>query len=241
MNKNYCLFNHPNKHKVNRILFKEIKENVAKALEQEKSNEEIDLNSYDVGEDGTVVNQIMVEPNEQPVTLWDIHKSQSKEINSLLNWVQSLIPHACWDLTRKDLNESKENQIENKRSAFEQVEKETRAEEDEYYGGDHVGYNFYRFGIEESWSILFTKGDGVPVHNHFPYPLTFCYYVKKPKGSPNIFIEGKEIEVRAGQVIFLLGELEHSVPPCLVKDRCVVVGNILYRPRKRDSLFLSRL
>ena len=28
MNKNYCLFNHPNKHKVNRLLLKEIKKNV---------------------------------------------------------------------------------------------------------------------------------------------------------------------------------------------------------------------
>ena len=241
MNKNYYLYNHPDKHKVNRILFKEIKENVAKAIEQEKTNEDMDISPYDIEKDGTVVNQILIEINEQPITLWDIHKSNSKEINDLLNWIQSLIPHVCWELTKKDLHESKEIQIKNKEIAFKEVKEETEKEIDDYYGGDHVGYNFYRFGIEECWSILFTKGDGVPAHNHFPYPLTFCYYVKKPKNSSNIIIEGKEVEVRAGQLMFLLGDLEHSVPPCPVKDRCVVVGNILYKPRKRDSLFLSRL
>ena len=84
MNKNYHLYNHPDKHKVNRILFKEIKENVAKAIEQEKTNEDMDISPYDIEKDGTVVNQILIEINEQPITLWDIHKSNSKEINDLL-------------------------------------------------------------------------------------------------------------------------------------------------------------
>lgn len=231
MNKNYCLFNHPNKHKVNRLLFKEIKENVTRVLEQEKNNEKIDRTTYDIPEPGTVVNQIAIEKKEQPLTFGDLHKSHSKEINDLLNWVQSLIPHACWELTTKDLDQPKETQKQSKKDAFEHVKEETEKGVDDYYGGDHVGYNFYRFGIEECWTILFSKGEGVPVHNHFPYPLTFCYYVKKPKGSPNVFIEGEEIEVRAGQVMFLLGNQNHSVPPCLVKDRCVIVGNILYKPR----------
>ena len=65
-------------------------------------------------------------------------------------------------------------------------------------------------------------------HNHFPYALSFCYYVNLPSGSSPLVLNNEIINLKEGQVIFFLSSSYHSVPPTSVNGRCVIVGNIMY-------------
>ena len=95
--------------------------------------------------------------------------------------------------------------------------------------GGGGGFDPYQSYIHSCWGVIYKKGDGVEKHNHFPYPISFCYYVKTPSHSSPIIIENKRMRVNEGQLILFLSHYDHYVPKSKVDGRCVIVGNINYR------------
>ena len=96
-------------------------------------------------------------------------------------------------------------------------------------GETEVGYNVNLFEISECWGVHYNKGESLIEHNHFPYTLSFVYYVRTPKGTASIIIENETQEIKEGQCIFFLATQYHSVGLNNCDDRCAIVGNILYR------------
>ncbi len=99
------------------------------------------------------------------------------------------------------------------------------------YGPEVLGFNPEAFVIREAWGIHYDKGQGVLFHNHFPYNLSFVYYVKTPEGSPPLILDNEEIFLKEGQIIFFLGHEFHCVEKSNIDGRCVIAGNILYDPK----------
>jgi len=86
--------------------------------------------------------------------------------------------------------------------------------------------------ITHMWGVLYEKGDDVYPHNHFPFAVSFGYYIRTPKGCSPLKIENKKIKMQAGQCIFFLGSSWHNVLPEPVGGRCMIAGNILYSDSK---------
>jgi len=91
------------------------------------------------------------------------------------------------------------------------------------------GYNLDSFEIAECWGIHYGLGESLIEHSHFPYALSFVYYVKTPKGTAPIIIGDEPYEVKEGQCVFFLASQYHSVNPNDCEGRCAIVGNILYK------------
>ena len=104
---------------------------------------------------------------------------------------------------------------------------------DKEYDADDLGFNPKQFKINECWGVLYNKGEGVIRHNHFPYALSFVYYVRMPEGSSPLILDDEEILLPEGRVIFFLGHQFHSVPPSAADDRCIIAGNISYNFRSK--------
>ena len=94
---------------------------------------------------------------------------------------------------------------------------------------ENYGFNINAFEIVECWGVLYNKGESVVSHTHFPYTLSFVYYVKTPEGYSPLTLAEKEIKIKEGQCIFFHPHLYHSVNPNQSNGRCVITGNILYK------------
>ena len=91
-----------------------------------------------------------------------------------------------------------------------------------------VNYNLNEFKIAECWGILYDKGQNVIKHNHFPYCLSFVYFVKSPRRSSPLIIEGKRIKAEEGKLVIFHSDRIHWCNPSKVDGRCCLVGNIRY-------------
>jgi len=133
-------------------------------------------------------------------TDWNLHKQNIKEIDDLISWVQHILP----DVSKKFASKDDDN--------------------------IHFGYDLNAFEIAECWGIRYNKDEYGPVeHNHFPYTLTFVYYVRTPDGSTPVIIENETYAVNEGTCIFFISSLYHSLKRNDCDGRCAIVGNILYR------------
>ena len=142
----------------------------------------------------------------------DLHRKGIEEVDTILRWIGSLIP----EVSHKYSNPNK-----------------TEFDHRDYlppndHGGGKYNFNIDAFKLVHCWSVLYNKGDGVERHNHYPYSLSFCYYVNVPEGSSPLILEDNVIDVKEGEVIFFLGSAYHSVPSCDIDGRCALVGNVLY-------------
>ena len=81
-----------------------------------------------------------------------------------------------------------------------------------------------------SWFALYNRGDWVACHDHFPNLYSYVYFVDSPKGSSPLIIEGENINLVPGRIIFFLSHYYHWVPLNKCDGRCSIVGNILYTP-----------
>ena len=99
---------------------------------------------------------------------------------------------------------------------------------------EYYGYNINAFEIIECWGVLYNKGESVVSHTHFPYTLSFVYYVNTPEGYSPLTLSGHEIDIKEGQCIFFHPHLYHSVSPTQSNGRCVISGNILYKTTPSD-------
>ena len=61
---------------------------------------------------------------------------------------------------------------------------------------EFYGFNINGFEIAECWGVLYNKGESVVSHNHFPYTLSFVYYVNTPEGYSPLTLAEKEIKIK---------------------------------------------
>ena len=140
-------------------------------------------------------------------TEWYLHKEKIKEVDTLVTWIQNLLPEASFRHVK---------------GKFDKIDPKTVH--------DNLGFNPYAFKIHQCWGIVYKKGQGVMEHTHFPCPLAFVYYVKAPEGCAPTIFKGKRIRPKEGELLLFEGHHLHGVPPSKVEGRCVVSGLILYRP-----------
>ena len=95
------------------------------------------------------------------------------------------------------------------------------------YRGD-MNYRLNEFKIAECWGILYDKGQSVIRHNHFPYCLSFVYFIKTPRGSTPLIMEGKRIKAEEGKLVMFHANQVHWCNKSNVDGRCCLVGNIRY-------------
>tara|TARA_Y100001973_G_C5052952_1_gene258658 strand:+ start:76 stop:624 length:549 start_codon:yes stop_codon:yes gene_type:complete len=145
-------------------------------------------------------------------TDFNLHTKGIDCINDLISWIYNIFPSVCYNF---------ENQYD-----------------DGEEGENTLGYDIDKFFLQECWGVVYNKGEGVIMHNHFPFPISFAYYVKFPENSSPFILEGKEISLKEGQLIMFMGHQYHGVFPLenKVDGRCVISGNISYQP----SLILAK-
>ena len=86
-----------------------------------------------------------------------------------------------------------------------------------------------KFKLADWWGMMYDEGGGTVLHNHFPYRISFGYYISAPEGSSPLVIEDQEIQVTEGRLILFGGHQSHEVPESKVPGRCMIAGNISYR------------
>ena len=144
-------------------------------------------------------------------TSYSVDEKSSSSYVTLRKWIEELIPMSAHILAGATGEYNKPEPIRK--------------------GGGKWGYEYNQFKIAEMWSIVYNKGEGVELHNHFPYPISFVYYVNCPEGSSPLTIEYDEFFPKNGQLIFFKGDQYHCVRPSNVDNRCIVAGNINYQSK----------
>ena len=147
-------------------------------------------------------------------TEFNFHEKKIDDLSRLFNWIEDVLPQAAFHFAQGST--------------------------DDDYDPTLLGFDPKRFKITECWGIEFNKGDTVEAHNHFPYSMSFCYYVKVPdKDTPLVLFNelgnssdmmGEAVEIEDGMLCFFHAKTFHFVPPSQSDERCAIVGNILYNP-----------
>ena len=142
----------------------------------------------------------------------NLHQRGIREVDILLRWIGSLVPLVAHYYSSPN---------------------PSRYDYEDYLplsdnGGGKYNFNINAFKLVHCWSVFYNKGDCVEPHNHFPYSLSFCYYIDTPDGSSSLIVDNEEINVQQGQIIFFSGNAFHSVPVSNVDGRCGIAGNIMY-------------
>ena len=89
--------------------------------------------------------------------------------------------------------------------------------------------------LTELWGVIYEKGEGGGMHNHYPNRWSFVYYVNAPEGSAPLNICGDtgEIEVSAnpsvGGCVLIPAWVNHYVPENNCNGRCALVGNFNFK------------
>jgi len=121
-------------------------------------------------------------------------------LSQLFGWIEDQLPQLAWTLGKWS------------NSAFNQ---------DPYP---------HRYAIADYWGMVYNRGGGSQRHNHYPWPLSFTYYVNVPKGSSCLMLEGEEVGVSDGRLLVFPAHLYHWVEPTPVDGRTMIAGNISYNP-----------
>jgi hypothetical protein len=142
------------------------------------------------------------------MTDWNLHNKNIKEVDELTSWISRVLPEVSKNF----------------------VASKTKPRLGLHSHEDEKGYNFNVNGFEiaSCWGVHYKGDQGLNEHNHFPALLAFTYYVRTPKGSAPITIEGESYNVKEGQCIFFLAYQFHSVDLNESEGRCAIIGNIIY-------------
>ena len=127
--------------------------------------------------------------------------------DTLLTWIQKQLPQVAYDFS----------------------------DGGRYIGG--LGYEPNGFIIDRCWGIYYQTADKVAMHDHFPFCMTFVYYVNTPSGCAPTVVEKEEIYPEAGQCLFIPGHVMHGVPETKESGRCIIAGDILYTSPKPNENF----
>ena len=135
-------------------------------------------------------------------TDFNLHRKNIGVLNDLISWIQYIFPNVCYNFSNKYVN-------------------------GQY---DEAGFDINKFYLHECWGVLYNKGEGVVMHNHFPFPVSFVYYAKFPNNSAPFILEDEPINLKEGQLIMFMGNQYHGVSSLenKVDNRCVISGNISY-------------
>ena len=142
------------------------------------------------------------------ITDYNLHKQNIKEVDELISWVSRILPDVSKNFATKETPRLGLHSHEDKHN---------------------YDFDVNSFEIAHCWGIHYNGKESLAEHNHFPALLSFIYYVRTPKGSAPIIIEGESHSVKEGQCIFFLSSQYHSVGQNGCDGRCAIVGNILYK------------
>ena len=95
-----------------------------------------------------------------------------------------------------------------------------------------AAYDVEALRLYEYWGMLYKKGSQTAPHNHFPYALSFGYYINVPDESPPLIIGGEKLYPKEGEVVIFPASTIHSVPKSSVDDRVMIAGNFTYQPSR---------
>ena len=168
-----------------------------------------DIIDYEVDPDTSVLAVDGNYDNGAPRSAVNLHTRKIEDLDKLLLWIENLIPQCARNFVKQDYLDN-----------LSRVRKT----------GGNGGLRSNSFKIDSCWGILFNKGNSLIKHNHFPYSISFVYCVNSPKGSSPLIIEGENINLVPGRIIFFLSHYYHWVPLNKCDGRCSIVGNILYTP-----------
>ena len=68
-----------------------------------------------------------------------------------------------------------------------------------------------KFKISDYWGMVYRDGYGTVPHNHFPFALSFGYYLRTPEGCAPLIIDEQSIQVTEGRLIMFGGHQTHYV------------------------------
>ena len=151
---------------------------------------------------------------------WYFHNEEKdvQEICDVITWIESVaIPNAAhvFSLNTKKYKPTMYNNIMDITGS-------------PPIGGGEYGFDIKQFRITECWANIFNNNEGLRPHNHFPYTMSFAYYVNLPEGSANIMLDGESVAAEEGECIIFPSNLEHQVPPNTTINRMAIIGNVLY-------------
>lgn len=93
-------------------------------------------------------------------------------------------------------------------------------------GGGRGQFNYNNFTVVSAWGIHYDNGQGLVMHNHFPYSLSFVYMIND---SPTpLILDNKEIPTVKQNLHIFPSHLDHCVRPDISHSRDIIAGNILY-------------
>ena len=148
------------------------------------------------------------------------YRKEVTELDTLLSWIEYLVPFVSHGLSRRECKPEPDMKY---------LQEALKEHPVKFGGGDEFGFDPFGFTLYECWFVIYNKNSGLPTHNHFPYPLTFVYYINTPKGCSPLIINDQEHNMREGQLIMFNGHAEHSVPPqSKVDGRSVITGVFAY-------------
>ena len=87
---------------------------------------------------------------------------------------------------------------------------------------------YKNFKVADYWGMWYDEGAYATYHNHYPYAMSFAYYINCPEGSSPLVLEGNEIQVTEGRLVVFAGHMSHQVDPCPVNNRFMIAGNIAF-------------
>ena len=131
------------------------------------------------------------------ITPFNLYDTGIREIDIVTQWIHNLIPQISYKFSQG--------------------------------GEDHsssASFNTYGFSLKELWGIYYKKGESIVKHNHFPWCMSFCYYVNVPRKWVPLIVEGKRIKPVEGRFIIFLSHQYHWIPPAKEDGRCVLTGNL---------------
>ena len=147
-------------------------------------------------------NKVLGDANRTDFSFGMEIRDKSSELDYLLSWIESAIPQMAHIFACGKVKD---------------------------YCADEIGYNAAGFKIREVWGVDYAKDQGVYFHNHFPYCMSFVYYVNVPEGSsPLVFpTSGYKLYPESGKMVIFESRLRHAIPPNGGSGRSIIVGNFI--------------
>ena len=150
------------------------------------------------------------------VTDFNFHKRGYSLVENLTNAIMNIVPLAVYNITTQKESLNLQSVLERNKN------------NPHPFGGGEDGFDLTAFKISECWGVVYDNNDSLMEHNHFPYALSFCYYVNVPDNSSSLIIEDEEVIVSNGTIVIFPGYKNHSVLPNNSNGRCCIVGNLTY-------------
>lgn len=104
--------------------------------------------------------------------------------------------------------------IDNIQTVINHFYKETKAT-NEYYK------------VDQAWSAVYKEGEYAKFHNHLPFAISFCYYIKTGETTTPLMFDQLhwKLEPKEDMLVIFSSELVHRVPSHRGEDRILLAGN----------------